>query len=184
MTLRGLGGIIGYAAFGLIADAAGRRAVFFYNVGAIVFRAMYLGLDTYDFYPYLLPIFGYFVFGVFPVMRFICRSCFQLPTAGMRRFSVNINTEIDGGPRRATEGVKASDDEALDAVLRAGRVEIQQQPRADRPVNLDRQSNDPFRQIAMFKHCLPPWSFVALRRSPCKKLPNPEPAQTLPAGLT
>jgi hypothetical protein len=36
-----------------------------------------------------------------------------------------------------------------------------EQPRADRPVNLDRQSNDPFRQIAMFKHCLPPWSFVA-----------------------
>jgi hypothetical protein len=49
----------------------------------------------------------------------------------MRRFSVNIDTEIDGGPRRATEGVKASDDEALDAVLQAGRVEIQQQPDAD-----------------------------------------------------
>jgi hypothetical protein len=132
MTLRGLGGIIGYAAFGLIADAAGRRAVFFYNVGAIVFRALYVSWPRHiRFYPYLLPIFGYFVFGVFPVMRFICRSCFQLPTAGMRRFSVNIDTEIDGGPRRATEGVKASDDEALDAVLQAGRVEIQQQPDAD-----------------------------------------------------
>jgi hypothetical protein len=26
---------------------------------------IYIGLHTYDFYPYLLPIFGYFVFGVF-----------------------------------------------------------------------------------------------------------------------
>ena len=26
---------------------------------------MYLWVDTYDLYPYLLPIFGYFVFGVF-----------------------------------------------------------------------------------------------------------------------
>jgi hypothetical protein len=33
---------------------------------------------------------------------------------------------------KGTEGVKASDDEALDAVLQAGRVEIQQQPDADR----------------------------------------------------
>jgi hypothetical protein len=51
--------------------------------------------------------------------------------AGLRGFSANINTEIDGGPRRATEGVKASDDEALDAVLQAGRVEIQPQADAD-----------------------------------------------------
>jgi MFS family permease len=67
MTLWGLGGIIGYATFGFIADAVGRRpAIIFYNVGAIVSGLyMYLGLDTYDLYPYLLPVFGYFVFGVF-----------------------------------------------------------------------------------------------------------------------
>ncbi|MDB5398285.1 MAG: hypothetical protein QOD93_517 [Acetobacteraceae bacterium] len=67
MTLWGLGGIIGYATFGFIADVVGRRAtIIFYNVGTIVAGLyMYLWLDTYDLYPYLLPIFGYFVFGVF-----------------------------------------------------------------------------------------------------------------------
>ncbi len=67
MTLWGLGGIIGYATFGFIADVVGRRAtIIFYNVGAIVSGLyMYLWLDTYDLYPYMLPIFGYFVFGVF-----------------------------------------------------------------------------------------------------------------------
>jgi MFS family permease len=67
MTLWGLGGIVGYAMFGFIADAVGRRAtIIFYNVGAIVTGLyMYLWLDTYDLYPYLLPVFGYFVFGVF-----------------------------------------------------------------------------------------------------------------------
>ena len=67
MTLWGLGGIVGYAMFGFIADVVGRRAtIIFYNVGAIVTGLyMYLWLDTYDLYPYLLPVFGYFVFGVF-----------------------------------------------------------------------------------------------------------------------
>jgi MFS family permease len=67
MTLWGLGGIIGYATFGFIADAVGRRAtIVFYNVGTIVVGLwMYLGVTTYDPYPYLLPVFGYFVFGVF-----------------------------------------------------------------------------------------------------------------------
>lgn len=67
MTLWGLGGIIGYALFGFIADVAGRRAtIVFYNVGAIVAGLyMYLWLDTYDLYPYMLPVFGFFVFGVF-----------------------------------------------------------------------------------------------------------------------
>ena len=67
MTLWGLGGIIGYATFGFIADLIGRRAtIIFYNVGAIVSGLyMYLWVDTYDLYPYLLPVFGYFVFGVF-----------------------------------------------------------------------------------------------------------------------
>jgi MFS family permease len=67
MMLWGLGGIIGYATFGFIADAVGRRAaIIFYNVGTIVVGLyMYLWVDTYDLYPYLLPVFGYFVFGVF-----------------------------------------------------------------------------------------------------------------------
>jgi MFS family permease len=67
MTLWGLGGILGYATFGFIADFIGRRAtIIFYNVGAIVSGLyMYLWVDSYDLYPYLLPVFGYFVFGVF-----------------------------------------------------------------------------------------------------------------------
>ncbi|WP_158926112.1 MFS transporter [Acidisphaera sp. S103] len=67
MMLWGLGGIIGYATFGFIADAMGRRAtIIFYNVGTIaVGLYMYLWVDTWDLYPYLLPLFGYFVFGVF-----------------------------------------------------------------------------------------------------------------------
>ena len=67
MMLWGLGGIIGYAAFGFIADAVGRRTtIVFYNLGTIVVGLyMYLWLDSYDLYPYLLPAFGFFVFGVF-----------------------------------------------------------------------------------------------------------------------
>jgi MFS family permease len=67
MTLWGLGGILGYGTFGFIADAIGRRpAVVFYNLGTIVSGLyLFLGVDTWDWYPYLLPVFGYFVFGVF-----------------------------------------------------------------------------------------------------------------------
>jgi MFS family permease len=67
MMLWGLGGIIGYGTFGFIADVLGRRAtIIFYNVGTIVVGLyMYLWVDTWDLYPYLLPVFGYFVFGVF-----------------------------------------------------------------------------------------------------------------------
>jgi MFS family permease len=67
MTLWGLGGILGYGTFGFIADAVGRRpAVIFYNVGTIASGLyLFLGLDGWDLYPYLLPVFGYFVFGVF-----------------------------------------------------------------------------------------------------------------------
>jgi hypothetical protein len=46
-------------------------------------------------------------------------------------FSANSNTEIDGGPRSATEGVNTSDNEALKAVLQMGRVVIQQRTDAD-----------------------------------------------------
>ena len=67
MTLWGLGGILGYATFGFIADAIGRRpAIVFYNLGTIVSGLyLFLGVDTWELYPYLLPVFGYFVFGVF-----------------------------------------------------------------------------------------------------------------------
>jgi MFS family permease len=67
MMLWGLGGIIGYATFGFIADTIGRRAtIVFYSLGTIVVGVyLYLGVQTYDLYPYLLPVFGYFVFGVF-----------------------------------------------------------------------------------------------------------------------
>src|SRR5208283_508254 len=49
------------------ADAVGRRpAVVFYNLGTIVSGLyLFLGVDSWDLYPYLLPVFGYFVFGVF-----------------------------------------------------------------------------------------------------------------------
>jgi MFS family permease len=67
MTLWGIGGILGYAAFGFIADAIGRRpAVVLYNIGTIAAGLyLYLGIDTYELYPYMLPVFGFFVFGVF-----------------------------------------------------------------------------------------------------------------------
>ena len=66
-TLWGVGGIIGYATFGFIADRFGRRAaIIFYNIGAIASGLfLYQGLDTWDWYPFVLPVFGYFVFGVF-----------------------------------------------------------------------------------------------------------------------
>jgi MFS family permease len=67
MTLWGLGGILGYATFGFIADAIGRRpTIVLFNIGTIVSGLyMFLWVDTWDLYPYLLPVFGYFVFGVF-----------------------------------------------------------------------------------------------------------------------
>src|SRR5580698_10281103 len=59
-------GITGPAAAPFIGDAVGRRfTIIFYNIGTIVVGLyMYLWVDTYDLYPYLLPVFGYFVFGV------------------------------------------------------------------------------------------------------------------------
>ena len=67
MMLWGVGGILGYATFGFIADAIGRRpAVIFYNLGTIASGLyLFLGVQSWDLYPYLLPVFGYFVFGVF-----------------------------------------------------------------------------------------------------------------------
>ena len=63
-----LGGILGYPCFGFIADAIGRRpTVVLYSVGTIAAGlTLYLGLDSYEpWYPVVLPIFGFFVFGVF-----------------------------------------------------------------------------------------------------------------------
>jgi len=67
MTLWGIGGILGYAAFGFLADTFGRRpTIAFYNLGTVVSGlVLYLGLGTYDYYPEMLVVFGFFVFGVF-----------------------------------------------------------------------------------------------------------------------
>ena len=67
MMLWGVGGILGYASFGFLADVLGRRlTVVLYNLGAIASGlVLYLGLDTYAWYPVMLVVFGYFVFGVF-----------------------------------------------------------------------------------------------------------------------
>jgi MFS family permease len=63
-----LGGIAGYIVFGFIADIIGRRAtISLWSVGTIVFGlTLYLGLSSYEpYYPIVLPIFGFFVFGTF-----------------------------------------------------------------------------------------------------------------------
>jgi MFS family permease len=67
MTLWGIGGILGYGSFGFLADAMGRRkTILFFNIGAICSGlVLYLGLSTWDYFPVVLPVFGYFVFGVF-----------------------------------------------------------------------------------------------------------------------
>ena len=67
MILWGIGGMFGYATFGFIADAVGRRpTIVFYNVGTLIVGLyLYLAIGTWSPYLYLLPIFGYFVFGVF-----------------------------------------------------------------------------------------------------------------------
>jgi MFS family permease len=67
MTLWGLGGILGYTAFGFIADSIGRRpTIVLYNIGTIASGLyLYLGLQDYSLYPLMLPVFGFFVFGVF-----------------------------------------------------------------------------------------------------------------------
>jgi MFS family permease len=67
MTLWGIGGILGYAVFGFVADWLGRRpTIVLYNIGTIAAGLyLFLGVDSYDMYPVVLPIFGFFVFGVF-----------------------------------------------------------------------------------------------------------------------
>jgi MFS family permease len=68
MMLWSVGGIVGYICFGFIADAIGRRGtIALYSVGTIAAGlTLYLGLDTfYPWYPVVLPVFGFFVFGTF-----------------------------------------------------------------------------------------------------------------------
>jgi MFS family permease len=63
-----IGGIFGYICFGFIADAIGRRlTVMLYSAGTIAAGlVLYLALPSYQpWYPVVLPIFGFFVFGVF-----------------------------------------------------------------------------------------------------------------------
>ena len=65
--LWGIGGILGYICFGYLADWFGRRpTIVFFNIGAIASGLyLYLGLSNWDLYPYMLPVFGFFIFGVF-----------------------------------------------------------------------------------------------------------------------
>lgn len=63
-----VGGIFGYICFGFIADIIGRRlTVMLYSAGTIAAGlTLYLGLSAFEpWYPVVLPIFGFFVFGVF-----------------------------------------------------------------------------------------------------------------------
>jgi hypothetical protein len=72
MMLWSLGGIAGYIAFGFIADRIGRRGtVIVYSLGTIAAGLiLYLGLDAYyPWYPVALPVFGFFVLGVFSRMK-------------------------------------------------------------------------------------------------------------------
>jgi MFS family permease len=68
MMVWSIGGIFGYIAFGFIADVIGRRlTISLYSVGTITAGLiLYLALPTYEpWYPVVLPIFGFFVFGIF-----------------------------------------------------------------------------------------------------------------------
>lgn len=68
IMLWSIGGIFGYAALGFVADWIGRRlTIALYSIGSTVSGLiLYLALPTYEpWYPVMLPIFGFFVFGVF-----------------------------------------------------------------------------------------------------------------------
>jgi MFS family permease len=68
IMLWSLGGIAGYIVFGFVADMIGRRAtISLWSAGTIIAGlTLYLGLSTYEpYYPIVLPIFGFFVFGTF-----------------------------------------------------------------------------------------------------------------------
>src|SRR5215468_11052562 len=67
MKLWGIGGIIGYIAFGYIADLIGRRpTILLYSVGTLIVGLyLFLGVSTYGPYPILLLVYDFFVVGIF-----------------------------------------------------------------------------------------------------------------------
>jgi MFS family permease len=67
MILWGIGGMLGQAAYGFIADAIGRRpSIALYSAGTIACSLfLYVGQQDYTLYPFVLPFFGFCVFGVF-----------------------------------------------------------------------------------------------------------------------
>ena len=67
MELWGIGGIVGYACFGFLADAFGRRlTIALYSLGTVASGVGLFGFATsWGPYPFVLPIFGFCVFGVF-----------------------------------------------------------------------------------------------------------------------
>jgi len=67
MMLWGIGGIFGYIVFGYVSDVIGRRpTIFVYSVGTLIFGlVLFLMVHSYDPYPILLPIYGFFVIGIF-----------------------------------------------------------------------------------------------------------------------
>jgi MFS family permease len=68
MMVWSLGGILGYIAFGFIADTLGRRlTIGLYSLGTMAAGCfLYLYLTAYEpWYPVVLPVFGFFVFGTF-----------------------------------------------------------------------------------------------------------------------
>ncbi|HEX4366633.1 MAG TPA: MFS transporter, partial [Rhodopila sp.] len=66
MILFGIGGMLGQAAYGFIADAIGRRAAnTLYSAGTLASGLiLYVVLQDYAFYPFVLPFFGFSVFGI------------------------------------------------------------------------------------------------------------------------
>lgn len=67
LTLFGIGGILGQGAYGFIADAVGRRwANIFYVTGTLVSAmTLYVVLQDYTYYPFVLPFFGFLSYGIF-----------------------------------------------------------------------------------------------------------------------
>src|SRR6266446_1208117 len=67
MRLWGIGGIVGYIAFGFIADVIGRRpTIILYSLGTLIVGLyLFLGVSAYGPYPILLLIYGFFVVGIF-----------------------------------------------------------------------------------------------------------------------
>ncbi len=68
MMLWSGGGFFGYIVFGFLADLIGRRpTVSLFSLGTVAAGlTLYLGLPAYEpWYPVVLPIFGFFVIGVF-----------------------------------------------------------------------------------------------------------------------